>query len=103
MQVLDGVHGSVNAACFSESDMFSLLTNKPISFLLNTWVSLLIEFSWSICLDFFVTEELLASEVAAADVSVKVVIGGGGDDWVCSCVRAGELDLVLLFDEKKMC
>ncbi len=38
--------------------------------------------------------------------SATIVTGGGGDvnDWVCSfCVTAGELDLVLLFDEKKMC
>jgi hypothetical protein len=70
------------------------------SYILN-----IIIFSWSICLAFFVKEELLASKVAATDVSVKVVIcGGDDDDWVCSsCVKAGELYLVLLFDEKKMC
>jgi hypothetical protein len=67
------------------------------SYILN-----IIIFSWSISLAFFVTEELLASKVPAINVSVKFVIGD--DDWVCSsCVRAGELYLVLLFDEKKLC
>ncbi len=67
------------------------------SYILN-----IIIFSWSISLAFFVKEELLASKVAATDVSVKVVIGD--DDWLfSSCVKAGELYLVLLFDEKKMC